>query len=152
MARNWLTAFRPASFRGVPFKVDLEAVEGARRLSISPIAYAETSVIEDMGREPRRMRLAAYCAGEVADIEATTLAAALSARGPALLMLPMMGAISARVQAWGLRREKDVAGHVGFDIDFVEAGMGAFPAGIAGAGAFGDMMRVGAALFAEAFG
>jgi prophage DNA circulation protein len=38
-----------AAFRGVSFKVDLEEVFGARRLSVSPIAYAETSVIEDMG-------------------------------------------------------------------------------------------------------
>ena len=65
--RNWLTAFRPASFRGVRFKVDGEGMSGQRRLSISPIAYAERSGIEDMGRDPRVWQLVAYVSGDAAD-------------------------------------------------------------------------------------
>ena len=70
MSRNWIRALRAASFRGVPFKVEYEDAEGARRLSVSPIAYAETSVIEDMGRDPRMVTLAAYVAGDLADAAA----------------------------------------------------------------------------------
>jgi prophage DNA circulation protein len=94
--RDWLTAFRPASFRGVPFKVDGEGMAGQRRLSISPIAYADSSVIEDMGRDPMIWPVTAYLAGDFADREAQALTAALSLKGPGLLVLPMHGAVRAR--------------------------------------------------------
>ena len=125
--RDWLKAFRPASFRGVPFRVDLESIGGARRLSISPIAYAETSVIEDMGRDPQRFSLAAYVVGDAADADALALAAALERKGPGTLVLPMRGALPARVEGWSLDRVKDRAGHVRFSIDFVEEGLAAVP-------------------------
>ena len=125
--RDWLKAFRPASFRGVPFRVDLESIAGARRLSISPIAYAETSVIEDMGRDPQRFSLAAYVVGDAADADALALAAALERKGAGTLVLPMRGALPARVEGWSLDRMKDGAGYVRFRIDFVEEGLAAVP-------------------------
>lgn len=153
MARNWLNAFRQASFRGVPFKVEGEGGEGARRLSISPIAYAETSVIEDMGRQPRLVTLSAYVAGEVADRAALSLVAALDAKGPALLVLPMLPAMRARVQSWRLTRERDRAGFVAFDISFIEEGLGSAPfASLPGAGPLADMMAGGAAILGAALG
>ncbi|APH71451.1 DNA circularization N-terminal domain-containing protein [Aquibium oceanicum] len=127
MARNWLHAFRPASFRGVPFKVDAEDISGARRLSVSPIAYAETSVIEDMGRDPQRFGVAAYVTGDLADAAALALAAMLDRKGPGTLVLPMRGALRARVEGWRLTRVKDRAGLVRFDIGFIEEGLAAVP-------------------------
>lgn len=145
--RDWLKAFRPASFRGVAFKVDGEGMAGARRLSISPIAYADQSVIEDMGRDPFAWPLTAYVAGEEADGEARALTAALSARGPALLVLPMHGAVRARVQDWQRDRRKDFAGHIAFSISFLEEGLGSVPFGaLGGAGPIADMLLAGADL------
>lgn len=125
--RDWERAFLPAAFRGVPFKVDLEEVFGARRLSVSPIAYAETSVIEDMGREPRRYPVRAYVIGDHADIAARALAAALDAPGPSTLVLPMLGTLRARVSDWSLSRDKRRNGIVAFDVTFIEAGLAAIP-------------------------
>lgn len=139
--RNWLTAFRPASFRGLPFKVDVESVSGGRRLSIHPIAYADQSVIEDMGRDPHRFAVTAYVAGDAADAQALAFAAALAVKGAGALMLPMRGPVSARVASWSWSRQKDYAGHVAFDVEFVEAGLGAVPFNpIAGAGALSGMI------------
>lgn len=144
MARDWLKAFRPASFRGVAFKVDGEGMAGARRLSISPIAYADQSVIEDMGRDPFAFPLTAYVAGEEADGEARALTSALSAKGPALLVLPMHGAVRARVQDWQRDRRKDFAGHIAFSISFLEEGLGSVPFGaLAGAGPIADLLLSG---------
>ena len=152
MARNWLKAFRPASFRGLPFQVDVEEASGARRLSIQPIAYAEGSVIEDMGREPRVVRLSAYVAGDIADAAAVAFSAALDRKGPGLLVLPMLAPMSMRCAAWRLSREKDRAGYVGFEIDFIEAGLASAPAGRFDTGAIADLMRVGASFLRQAFG
>lgn len=148
--RDWLKAFRPASFRGVPFRVDIESVFGARRLSVSPIAYAETSVIEDMGRDPQRFSLDAYVAGDTADHAALALAAALERKGPGTLVLPMRGALPARVEGWSLERMKDRAGTVRFSIDFVEEGLAAVPfLPSFAAAALAGLMAQGAAIIAD---
>lgn len=151
MSRNWIRALRAASFRGVPFKVEYEDAEGARRLSVSPIAYAETSVIEDMGRDPRMVTLAAYVAGDLADAAARALIGALDAKGPALLVLPMLPSMRARVRSWRFSRERDRAGYVAFDIAFVEEGLTSIPFGPApGAGPTADMMASGGSILGGA--
>lgn len=138
---RWLTALKPAAFRGVPFRVEYEDAEGARRLSISPIAYAETSVIEDMGRDPRLVTLTAYVAGDRADSAAMAMIGALDAKGPALLVLPMLPSLRARVQSWRFTRARDRAGFVGFDVTFVEEGLSSVPFGpISGAGPAADAL------------
>lgn len=125
--RNWLKAFRPASFRGAPFHVDIEEAQGARRLSVSPIAYAETSVIEDMGRSPSTWSLTAYTVGDTADAEALALMAAFDAKGPSPLVLPMIGPRMARVTEWSLSRERQIAGYVAFSVSLIEEGLSAVP-------------------------
>lgn len=142
--RDWLTAFRPASFRGVGFKIEMEDASGARRLSVSPIAYADQSVIEDMGGDPRHFSLRAYVAGDAADGQAKALASVLSQKGAGLLVLPMLGAIRARVTGWRLSREKRVAGFVGFDIDLIEEGLSSVPFGpVAGAAPIANLFASG---------
>lgn len=125
--RDWLSAFRPASFRGVPFFVDYEGGDGGRRVAVSPIAYSSTHVTEDMGGEIRSITLSAYVAGDASDVAARSLSGALDTAGAATLILPMMGPLRVRVVSWRLSRAKSRAGYVGFDIDFVAAGRSAAP-------------------------
>lgn len=125
--RDWLTAFRPASFRGVGFFVDTEGEGGGRRVAISPIAYSERHVTEDFGAKERRIQLTAYVAGDSADRAARSFAAALQAPGPGTIVLPMGGPLSVRVLTWWRSRERVRAGYVGFDIEFVSTGASASP-------------------------
>lgn len=149
--RDWLKAFRPASFRGVGFKVDMEETAGARRLSLSPIAYSDQTVIEDMGGEPRRFNLTAYVAGDIADAQATAFAAALGAKGTGLLMLPMLGAVRARVVSWRLSRQLRLAGYVAFGVELIEEGFGSVPFGpVPGAGPISDLLLGGAGMLTSA--
>lgn len=150
--RDWLNAFLPATFRGTPFKVEVETAGGARRLAVSPIAYAETSVIEDMGKEPGRLAVTAYLAGEIADAQAKALIAALDRKGAGLLVLPMLGPRSVRVTDWNLSRYKRRAGFVAIDVGFIEAGLASVPfsAGAA-AGRLADAMTAIASTAATAF-
>lgn len=151
MARDWSKALRPASFRAAPFRVLVEEAEGARRLSISPIAYGNGAVIEDMGREPRLVSLTAYVVGDAADATAAAVMAALDAKGPALLVLPMLAPLRARVTSWRLAREKDRAGFVAFDIGFIEEGLGSIPfAPVAGAGPVAALMADGVSILGAA--
>lgn len=126
MARDWTKAFRHASFRGVPFHVEVEEGQGGRRLAVMPIAGSETVVVEDMGRIPRLMPVTAYVGGEAADGDALALTAALDAPGPGLLVLPMEAPQLASVLEWRRSRERDVNGWVAFEVAFHEpAGFGA---------------------------
>lgn len=125
--RDLLKAFRPASFRGVSFQVDTEATDGGRRVAISPIAYSDTHITEDMGGAVARFTLTAYVVGDAFDAAARSLSAALNAPGPATLVLPMGGPQLVRVPHWSLQRELMRAGYVGFDIEFVSAGRASTP-------------------------
>lgn len=121
MSRDWSKAFRPASFRGVSFRVEAEEAQGGRRLAVMPIAGSETVVVEDMGRIPRLMPVTAYLASETADAEALALTAVLDAPGPGVLVLPMEAPRLASVLEWRRVRERDRNGHVAFEVAFHEA-------------------------------
>ncbi len=124
MMRNWLTAFRPASFRGVGFEVEIEDAEGGRRLGVSPIAYSDRHIDEDQGGQPQRVTLTAYVVGDLADQKARALMGALQRPGPGTLVMPMLGASIARAPSWRLSRDKRRAGYVAFDVEFVLGGLG----------------------------
>lgn len=141
MTRNWLRAFKPAQFRGAAFKVETEAPEGAKRLSVSPIAYSAQSVIEEMGIDPRVGTIRAYCAGDEADHECMALVAAMGRSGAGLLVLPMFPAMRAYVRGWRVVRQLRIAGYVAIDIDFIEEGLSAVPfAPARGPGAAADRL------------
>lgn len=120
--RDWLSAFRPASFRGVPFFVEYEGAAGGRRVAVNPIAYSSAHVTEDMGGEIRSVSLTAYVAGDAADGAARALIGALDAPEAATLVLPMLGPMRMRAASWRLSRDKRRAGYVGYDLEFIAAG------------------------------
>lgn len=120
--RDWLSAFRPATFRGVPFFVEYENADGGRRVAVSPIAYSSIHVTEDMGGQVRSVSLTAYVAGDRSDADARALMGALDVAGAATLILPMLGPIRVRAVTWNLSRARPRAGYVGFDVEFVAAG------------------------------
>lgn len=149
--RDWLKAFRPASFRGVPFFVEGENADGGRRVAVSPIAYSDLHVTEDMGGEVRRFSLSAYVAGDAADGAARAFVGALNAPGAATLVLPMAGPVLVRVPRWSFSRERGRAGYVGFDVEFVSAGASALPfAAVPGALVIAALISSGADLVASA--
>lgn len=128
--RDWAKAMRRASFRGVSFWVDGDGPDVGRRVAVHEISGGETVVTEDMGRRARGVTVAAYLASDRADREALTLEVACEMPGPSLLILPMDP--PRLMHCLGCRRDrrKDRAGFVGYDLDFVEVGIG----GVAGTG------------------
>jgi prophage DNA circulation protein len=149
--RDWLRAFRPASFRGVPFFVEVEETEGGRRVAVSPIAYSDLHVTEDMGGQARQFSLSAYVVGDAADAAARGFIAALNAPGAATLVLPMLGPVLIRVPHWRLSRERARAGYVGFEIDCVSAGLSSAPfAAVPGALAIASLISAGVGLISDA--
>lgn len=148
MARNWLGAFRPASFRGVPFEVDRDGPYRGRRVAVHEISGGEAAVTEDMGRRQPIFRVDAYVAGDAADGVGLALEAACGAYGPSLLVLPMDPPLMVHCTSCRRNRERDRAGYVAYDLDFVEAGSGMTAAG--GISALKVIYDAGAAAVASA--
>lgn len=149
--RDWSRAFRPASFRGVGFRVQSEDMSGNRRLSVSPVAYSDRSVIEDMGRDPHGFQVTAYLVSDRADVEAKRLVSVLSVKGAGTLVLPMHGRVRARAVSWSRSRDKDRAGYVAFSIDFIEDGLSLAPFSLVpGVQILADLLSLGAAIVGAA--
>ncbi|MGU3539976.1 DNA circularization N-terminal domain-containing protein [Methylobacterium sp. A54F] len=129
--RNWPKTLRPASFRGVPFHVEEEALpKTGRRIARHEYVKAEVHATEDMGRLPREFRIRAYIANDGADAQARALIEACSTRGAATLVLPLFGSHQVRCEGCGPSHKKDALGFVAFELDFIEAGQdgAGFPA------------------------
>lgn len=122
--RDWTKTLRPASFRGVPFKVETEGLAGGgRHVAVHEYVRSEEIQTEDMGRKANRYRVTAYIANDLADVHGAALVAALTTPGPGILMLPMLGPLEVRISGdISSNHSKDRLGYVGFDFEAVEAG------------------------------
>lgn len=149
MARNWLSTLRRASFRGVSFHVEAEDGTVGRRVAVHDISGGEVPVTEDMGVLARDFYVRAYVAGDAADRAGQALEAACAAPGPSLLILPIDAARMMHCVSCRRHRERDQAGYLAYDLDFVQAGVAVASAGNALAG-LRSIFAAGAAIAASA--
>ncbi|MGU3665803.1 DNA circularization N-terminal domain-containing protein [Methylobacterium sp. A49B] len=148
--RNWMT-LRGASFAGVPFQVDEEALpKTGRRVAVHEYSKAETHDTEDMGRLPREFRIKAYIANDQADSDVQALIGACSTEGAFSLVLPFFGPQEVRCTGCAPSHKKDRLGFVEIDLEFIEAsGDDGASGGFDGAGSFG-LLQLGDRIAASA--
>lgn len=120
--RDWSRALFPASFRGVPFWVEADEERGGRRIVTHEFPMRDEPFNEDLGQKAAFFSVTAYLVSDMADAEAAALAAACRTRGPAVLVLPMHGPLTARCVDFRRARERDRAGYVAYDLEFVREG------------------------------
>jgi prophage DNA circulation protein len=120
---TWRDTLRPASFRGVEFKVDTTARTGGRRGVNFQFPKCNTPSDEDMGRASQGWIIDGYVIGPDYNLAADDLEGALNAPGPGLLIHPTMGEMQVRAVAPYTRAEsKDRGGFAAFNMRFVEVG------------------------------
>jgi prophage DNA circulation protein len=130
----WRQNLRPASFNGVPFKVELDGKSSGRRIVPHEFPKKNRPWAEDMGRRIRRFVVNAYIvyspelnpdyqAGRDALIEQ------LEAEGPGMLVLPtglevMSDGASGlvAVDTYTVTERRERGGYCEFEIAFFEAG------------------------------
>ncbi|CUA90226.1 Mu-like prophage DNA circulation protein [Chelatococcus sambhunathii] len=120
--RDWSRTLFHASFRGVPFWVEVDEERGGRRIVTHEFPMRDEPFHEDLGEKAAIFSVTAYLASDAADAEAAALASASRARGPAVLVLPMHGPLTARCVDFRRSRERDRAGYVAYELDFVREG------------------------------
>lgn len=112
--RDWAKTLRRASYRGVPFWVDMEELTGGKRLARHEYAGGRTTYLEEMGLATAAYDVTAYLIGDLSDVQAKALEVACNAAGPGRLVLPMDGGQLAYVEGFRRSRFKDQCGYIAF--------------------------------------
>ncbi|QCO07539.1 DNA circularization protein [Azospirillum argentinense] len=154
----WRAQLRPASFRGVPFKVDGDELAAGRRVQLHEYPQRDKPFVEDLGRAARKITVTGYVIGPDYMAGRDRLLAALEQAGPGDLVHPQFGTL--RVAVGGdcrVAHSADEGGLCRFSLSFIEAGELSFPAGTANSPAqtrlkADALSTASAADFAKAFG
>lgn len=132
--RDW-SKLLPASYNGVPFKVDGEELSGGRRQAVHLVAGEADPVIEEIGPAVTTFGVTAYLVDDFADFQAHALVAALRMPGPGFLVLPIDGPLLVHVSDFSRSRSKDRNGYIAMDMSFIAASAsGGYSLGIADVG------------------
>lgn len=126
---TWRDRYRPASFRGIEFFVDVSERRGGKRGELHQYAGRDVPFFEELGREARRFPTEAHVIGEDYDEDRDRLIAALESSGPGTLVHPYHGTENAVALDWSVRESSRDGGMAIFSILFVEAGQNLFPSG-----------------------
>lgn len=125
---TWKANLRPASFRGVPFKVEAhEAGGGGRAVVVHKFPLRNKHTTEDMGKNVKEFSIDAYVVSSDYMTERNALMRALDADGSAELVHPYLGTLKVRCTDYTLREGKSEGGMARFTLSFVESGEDEFP-------------------------
>ena len=90
---SWRDKLQPASFRGVPFKVDAADWSGGRRLQVHEYPQRDKPFVEDLGRKSREIAITAFVLGDDYAAQRDKLLEALERGGAGELVHPWYGAL-----------------------------------------------------------
>jgi prophage DNA circulation protein len=132
----WRRSYRRASFRDAQFYVDTAVRESARRVVLHEFPKRDVPYAEDMGRKARGFVVRGYCIAYVNDTQfpndplkrknyipaRDALIVALETDGPAILQLPLLGALNVACASYRVTEEDKFGGYCVFDMTFQEYG------------------------------
>ncbi|CAM5772007.1 hypothetical protein LMIY3S_03699 [Labrys miyagiensis] len=112
----------PASFRGMPFHVEIGAKASGRRNVVHEYPKRDDPYTEDMGRRARKFQISAYVIGSFYVLEREALVSALETEGQGTLIHPTMGPVQVICDGYTVAESREEGGMARFEIQFVEAG------------------------------
>lgn len=116
----WQDEIGPATFRGVPFHVDVAELAGGRRLVKHEYPKRDKPFAEDMGMRGRTLPVEGYVVGSEYLVARDALITALEKEGPGTLVHPYHGTRTVAVDSFRVRETRDRGGIAVFSIDFIE--------------------------------
>jgi prophage DNA circulation protein len=122
IARNWLKTLWAASYKGVPFFVERDNEGGSRRIVEHEFPMRDEPFLEDLGEGVRRYRVTAYCVGNSADANASSVMSICATRGAGILVLPTHGPILVKCLEFERDRDKDKHGYIAHNLRFSRDG------------------------------
>lgn len=127
----WRASLKPASFRGVAFRVEQREMEGGRRIAPHEFPGRDMPFAEDMGRKAAIFTVEGYVLGEDYMAARDKLEAALNAAGPGALIVPWSPERKVVCSGMRLRETAKEGGIARFSMTFTEAGEESAPTGAA---------------------
>lgn len=125
---SWRDLLQPASFRGVPFKINSADASGGRRAETHEYPMRDTPWTEDLGRRARLVSMDAYVLGADYMAARDALITALDAAGAGTLVHRYWGELQVVVTDYRISESSHEGGIARFSISFAEAGSQTFPA------------------------
>lgn len=123
----WKDNLRPATFRGVPFKVEGHDASGGRRVVKHEFPMRDKPFTEDMGRRAKEFGIDAYVVGDDYASQRDALMRACDEAGSAELVHPYLGTLRVNCTGWTLRESKSEGRMARFALTFLESGEAEFP-------------------------
>lgn len=123
----WKENLRPASFKGVPFKVEDHEAEYGRRLVVNEYPYRDEPYTEDLGASARRYNVTAYIIGDDYMSVRDALLDAIEAGGAGVLIHPYLGTKDVICETARLRESRAEGRIAVISMSFVQAGQKLFP-------------------------
>lgn len=117
----WFQRLRPASFRGVPFKVLSHEREGGRNGPDFEYPDSDVGSTEDTGGKIDKHKIDAFLVGDDYDLDADRLIEALRIKGPGELEHPRYGTQRVQVRSWSRAEEGAEGGIARFSLAFTDA-------------------------------
>jgi prophage DNA circulation protein len=117
----WRDRLRPASFRGVPFKVDIASRASGRRGQVFEFPKRDDPEDEDLGRRAPRVQVEGYCIGPDYDTQADDLETALNTEGGGALVLPFSDEMRMRCETYTRSERREQGGMATFNMAFAES-------------------------------
>jgi len=112
----------PASYKGVPFRVEQDSIDDGRRLAVHEFPHRDDPFVEDMGRKAGAFEITAYVVGEASTGQAGAIKALALQKGAGPLVMPLDGVMSAHLKEVKRAWSKDKLGYVAFTLSFVREG------------------------------
>lgn len=126
---SWRDNLRPASFRGVPFKIQGHSSDvGGRRLQVHEYPGRDDPYPEDLGRKTREFSIDGYVIGDDYMRERDALIDACNKAGPGTLVHPYLGTLSVVCSGCQVTERTEDGRMARLSLSFTDAGENRFPA------------------------
>lgn len=124
---TWKDELRPASFRGVPFKVDNADSNHGRRQAVHEHAQRDVPQTEDLGRKAREFTVEGLILGKDYFGPRDALITACETAGAGVLVHPYRGELTVVCRGLAVRESAADGGMCRVSMTFLEAGEASFP-------------------------
>lgn len=115
----WKDDLQDASFRGVPFECITTKDAVSKSQAIHQAPYSDEAIIEDMGKDPRKISIQAVFTGENYKAELDNLLLALDETGTGELIHPIYGLCIASVLSYSVDHDAENVDACYVSIEFV---------------------------------
>lgn len=119
---GWKEQLKPASFRGVPFRVETNKTDGGQRMAVHKYPLRKGIYAEGLGEEPDQFSINAYLIGQDYIAARDAVIDAMRKPDAGTLILPTWPSKKVKPVSWSVDYDKEKGGIEFLTLAFIEAG------------------------------